>query len=566
MSGLVGKGVRSYKKAIVSDSNFPALGFVNFIMAFENMSGDLLGPVTISLIGALDVPQEMVDEGFQQPDGITIGNAQLGTFRNNVVVTSNLNGVLIDRISYTLTNDSITFDDGLNAGEIIVIKRGNEAVTGNRIVDARPLRASGNLDYSQATGAIFQVGEGFRIAPSTTSTGGIDNRQIGFVQVFVDGVLQARNAGNLEQTGATQTGNYREVIVDGLGALLATQNGVTANAIQLNPLQSFAMMDPIIVISTNLIVDSPNNTGVIDQLSTLQSQITQNDTELSRIPTPVGGTPADIIQVNAGGTAYELVTPSSGGGGSLQIREQAHDTGHSTGAYQWICPEGVSDIRLSLAGCGAGGGSTNGNLGAPGGGGAGGYIIDEVIVGLVSAETYTISIPAGGTGAGGNATITGTFYSLASHEISCLGGLSGAGGTGFPNFAGGAGGAGGAVGGVRVNGAFNNITTGGAGGTGGGGGAAGQGGILIWKNDLTNVDTSTGGALASFGGGGGGGSSRASGGNGANGSAGVTGGAGGGGGWLFGVSGSGSTGGRGGHSGIRIEFVGAASDGNITQV
>ena len=317
MSGLVGKGVRSYKKAIVSDSNFPALGFRNFIMAFEANAMGVGAGVPVDLTSALTVPSEMVAAGFEQPDPITIVNAQLGNFRNNVIVTSNLNGILIDRISYTLTNDSITFDDGLNANEIIVIKRGNEAVTGNRIVDARPLRASGTVDFSMigSSPVIFEVGEGFRIAPSTLATGEIDNRQIGFVQVFVDGVLQARNAGNLNQSmlpATEQSGNYREVIVDGLGNLLDPQNGVTANAIQFNQFQPFSSTEGVIVISTNLIVDSPNNTGVIDQLSTLQSQITQNDTELARIPTPVMATPASILQVNAGATAFELVTPSAG--------------------------------------------------------------------------------------------------------------------------------------------------------------------------------------------------------------------------------------------------------------
>ena len=113
---------------------------------------------------------------------------------------------------------------------------------------------------------IFEVGEGFRIAPSTTATGGIDNRQIGFVQVFADGVLQARNVGNEDESmlpATMQTGNYREVIVDGLGALLDPQNGVTANAIEFNQFQPFSAEEGVIVISTNLIVDSPNSTGVI---------------------------------------------------------------------------------------------------------------------------------------------------------------------------------------------------------------------------------------------------------------------------------------------------------------
>ena len=407
MSGLVGKGVRSYKKAIVSDSNFPALGFVNFIMAFQNASNQV-GPFTVSLIGALTVPPEMVTAGFQQPDGITIGNAQLGTFRNNVVVTSNLNGVLIDRISYTLTNDSITFDDGLNAGEIIVIKRGNEAVTGNRIVDARPLRASGTVDFSMIGSApvIFEVGEGFRIAPSTLATGGIDNRQIGFVQVFADGVLQARNAGNMNESmlpASEQTGNYREVIVDGLGALLATQNGVTANAIEFNQFQPFSSMEGVIVISTNLIVDSPNNTGVIDQLSALQTQITANQTELATIPDADTGAIAQELRVNAGQTAYELFTPSSAAAGILSITTYEVGTG---GTY--AIPDNATAIEIE----GAAGGSNGGSTGAPGGG-AGEWNTRYVdLNGTGTGRTLTVAIGiGGGTATTGATSISGTITS-----------------------------------------------------------------------------------------------------------------------------------------------------------
>ena len=416
MSGLVGKGVRSYKKAIVSDSNFPALGFRNFIMAFQANAMGVGAGVSVSFTDAMDpliVPPEMVAAGFEQPDPIEIGNAQLGNFRNNVIVTSNLNGVLIDRISYTLTNDSITFDDGLNAGEIIVIKRGNEAVTGNRIVDARPLRASGNVDFSTigSSPVIFEVGEGFRIAPSTVSGTGpeiMDNRQIGFVQVFADGVLQARNAGNMNESmlpASEQTGNYREVIVDGLGALLATQNGVTANAIEFNQFQPFSSMEGVIVISTNLIVDSPNNTGVIDQLSTLQAQITANQTELATIPDANTGAIAQELRVNAGQTAYELFTPSSAAAGILSITTYELGTG---GTY--AIPNDATALEIE----GAAGGSGGSNAANGDAGGAGEWNTRYVdLNGTGTSRVLTVAIGGGGAiGAAGEATsISGTITS-----------------------------------------------------------------------------------------------------------------------------------------------------------
>ena len=109
MSGLVGKGSRSFKKQAVGDSNLPALGIKNFLMAFEQQA-DLVAGGSITLAdSALVVPPEMLTNGFQQPSGPEITNAQLGTFRNNVTVSSNLNGVLLDRIAYTITNETITF-------------------------------------------------------------------------------------------------------------------------------------------------------------------------------------------------------------------------------------------------------------------------------------------------------------------------------------------------------------------------------------------------------------------------------------------------------------------------
>ena len=430
MSGLVGKGIRSYKKASVSDSNNPALGFRNFIMAFE-VSAAVGAGVAIELANdamPLTPPAEMVTAGFQAPSNIEIINAQLGTFRNNVTVTSNLNGILIDRVSYTLTDTTITFDDGLNAGEIIVIKRGNEVINGNRIVDARPLRASGTVNFSTIGSApvIFEVGEGFRIAPSTTATGGIDNRQIGFVQVFADGVLQARNVGNEDESmlpATEQTGNYREVIVDGNGNLLATQNGVTANAIEFNQFQPFSAEEGVIVISTNLIVDSPNNTGVIDQVGALDARVTGVETD---------------VTANTGNIATNtaaIASFSSGSGGEQQVITQlggtaANSTNGVSTSYTWVCPTNVFTIFLDMAG--GGGGGSGGSVGQSGGGGSSVFFnwFD-----VIPGQTYNFLIGQGGgiqTGATGNGTngaltaIAGSATALLNNEadvnITCIGG------------------------------------------------------------------------------------------------------------------------------------------------
>ena len=480
MSGLVGKGIRSYKKANVSDSNNPALGFRNFIMAFE-VSVAVGADIAIELANdamPLTPPAEMVANGFQAPNNIEIINAQLGTFRNNVTVTSNLNGILIDRVSYTLTDTTIAFDDGLNAGEIIVIKRGNEVTTGNRIVDARPLRASGTVDFSMigSSPVIFEVGEGFRIAPSTTATGGIDNRQIGFVQVFADGVLQARNVGNEDESmlpATEQTGNYREVIVDGLGVLLDPQNGVTANAIEFNQFQPFSAEEGVIVISTNLIVDSPNSTGVIDQVGALGARVTGVETDVTANTSNIAANTAAIA--NVGGHTIEdnlgndvtnrtnlqfiglTVTDDATNDRTIVSTTDLVATPFqtneitTTGNSTLTVPVGAIAARVRMAGAGGGGyeGGVKGNNGGQGldggsGGNAGWYDDRNFVIGAngfpAVGATLHLTVGTGGSpstktfsdggpfststdaGAGGFSRISSVSTSAAGNIFFCAGG------------------------------------------------------------------------------------------------------------------------------------------------
>ena len=320
MSGLVGRGSRSFKKKIVEQSLIPALGIKKIRFAHENGMSALAANATIQF-STFSAPPEMTALGFSNPSSTEITNLRMGEFRNNVIVESNLNGVLIDQLAYTITNSAITFinDYVVDANEIFVITVGSNPVTGNRIVDARPLRASGDVDFSGIGSAVvdFRTGQGFRVAGSTVNSAGADNQQIGNVQVFVDGVLQFRNAGNGDEdsmAATDQTGNYREIALNSTGTIIT---GVDyANAIRFNMGQPFSSTEGVLVVATNLIVDEPNGTGPFSLIENIQAQINENDTELARIPTPVGQTPADIIQVNAGGTAYELVTPSSSGGGN----------------------------------------------------------------------------------------------------------------------------------------------------------------------------------------------------------------------------------------------------------
>ena len=584
MAGLVGKGSRSYKKARIGDSNLPAIGFRRFQFAFENVT-QATDP-TIAFAAVIgNVPAEMTGNGFFQPTLTELQNAKLGDFTENVVVMSNLNGVLSNYITYTITNDSITFLNGyvLEANEIITFSRGQEPVTGNRIVNARPLRQSGDVDFSGIGSAVvnFSVPEGFRIAPSVV-TDGIDSRQIGFVQVFVDGVLQFRNNGNGDEDtidAGMQTGNYRELFVGPDGTESSITGGI-ANTIRFNMGQPFDSVEGVLVISTNLIVDDPNNTSLGDQLDTTNATVAVNTAELARIPTPVGATATNILQVNAGQTAYELVEQSGGGGALVQIDTFLDETttNDRTG-LTYTLPSTATAIKVTAAGAGASGGSggsgNNVGFGRGGVGGAAGQIIEEWInlsIRPAGADRIIITVPTGATGTA--TTNTGNAYtqrlSPNSPAINCQGLWANAGnnnlGTAFTATS--AGGFGGGEGNWRIN-QFPNIAT-----TGSGSIANIPSVLDIWGDPGSGMPLEGGSVTSSTpllregnsqAGGGGEHSSKAFGGQGGDGSnngaeEAAGGGGGGGAGWFNGNTGNtpaagapGGVGGRGGNGGCVIE-------------
>ena len=320
MSGLVGRGSRSFKKKIVEQSLIPALGIKKVRFAHQNGMSALAANATIQF-SIFTAPAEMTALGFSNPSSTEITNLRIGEFRNNVIVESNLNGVLIDQLAYTITNSAITFinDYVVDANEIFILNIGSNPVTGNRIVDARPLRASGGRDGENMFADIsarpidFSTGQGFRVASSTVNSDGEDNQQIGNVQVFVNGVLQIRNDGNsvTETTmpATDQSGNYAEVALTSTGTLI---EGVDyANAIRFNQFNNYNTDDGVLVVATNLIVDEPNGTGLLSIVDNNSANILVNTTELATIPAASTGTVAQELRVNAGQTAYELYTPTS---------------------------------------------------------------------------------------------------------------------------------------------------------------------------------------------------------------------------------------------------------------
>ena len=485
MSGLVGRGSRSFKKKIVEQSLIPALGIkkVRFAhRAAAEIMPDMNGEITINF-STFIAPPEMVAEGFSNPSSTEITNLRVGQFRNNVRIESNLNGVLIDQIAYTITDTSFTLMDEyiITAGEIFVFTVGSNPVTGNRIVDARPLRASGDVDFSMIGSEVvnFEVGQGFRVAGSTINSLGEDNQQIGNVQVFVDGVLQFRNAGNGDEdsmAAAMQTGNYREIALDTNGDEIT---GVDyANAIRFNMGQPFSSTEGVLVVATNLIVDEPNGTGLTSIVDNNSANILVNTTELATIPDVSSGTPTQELRVNSGGTAYELFTPSSSAG-LIQVSEFT-----ATGIGTLTVPSDTAVIEIEAAGAGGGGGggafinfsggNNNGRCSGSGGGGAGGYgrFYLSVVSGDISAIAVGTSGTSGGTsstgGTGGSTSFTynGVTYTFAGGSGGATGDTS-LGGDQFTNRNSSSTGGNGGVGGSTTNAPNNRGILGNPGGRGG---------------------------------------------------------------------------------------------------
>lgn len=193
---------------------------------------------------------------------------------------------------------------------------------------------------------------------------------------------------------------------------------------------------------------------------------------------------------------------------SLQIAQPAGATStvvktyQTAGSFLWLCPAGVTSVKVECTGAGSGGPS---GVAAGGGGGAGGEYAAEATVAVTAGQAYSYTVGKGGTGgnlsapngtAGGNSSFAGNAVTVTAHGGSAgSGATGGTGGTGSTNTThhnGGNGGTGGTASGGNATGgggggsggsaaAGNNGTAGNSGGAGAaavtGGGAGGAGGF-----------------------------------------------------------------------------------------
>jgi hypothetical protein len=203
------------------------------------------------------------------------------------------------------------------------------------------------------------------------------------------------------------------------------------------------------------------------------------------------------VDVNQGTIAGSLISIEPGPNNGIFVYGTVPTvTTFNSGSGNWVCPAGVTSVKVEVWGAGgAGGGYTS--AGGGGGGGGGGEYAAEPAIAVTPGNSYAYTVGAGGTAvAGGNGGNGG--------DTDFGGGLVG----GF-------GGDGGAVNGFGGSGAAGGGSTadfnGGSGGTqaftGGGGGGGGSGGYSADGNDGADAVSATkggAGAAAVTGGGPGG--------------------------------------------------------------
>ncbi len=101
--------------------------------------------------------------------------------------------------------------------------------------------------------------------------------------------------------------------------------------------------------------------------------------------------------------AGKTVVVSYIGTGTLVDTRTVHGQAIFTESGAWICPEGITEVFISICGGGGGGGGASGTASYCGGGGGGGgsqaYLKKKITV--VPGTEYTITIGAGGNGGAG---------------------------------------------------------------------------------------------------------------------------------------------------------------------
>lgn len=267
-----GSGNLSLRKRDLNNQKNIAVGFQKVVWAHKATAG-----ATQINLTSLTVPTEMTANGFSNPSVAQLTSAQLLFYKKNLTLVSSLRGTLQQDLSYKVSSSTVLtlIDFTAEEGEIFVGTIDYTAVTGNKVVDAAVINATGTL---AANATDFNVGMPFTVGKYA------GNSQIGDVMVFLDGVIQYRNSGN---SSTVLDGNYYEVDAgNGLGILIR-----------------FNVVDPInirdvIVVGTGIISERPDGSmmAVIESLAGQIDSMAEVVSDLSGLPetTVTGGAPNNV--------------------------------------------------------------------------------------------------------------------------------------------------------------------------------------------------------------------------------------------------------------------------------
>ena len=272
---MIGKQNTTLIKSQVKESKLLTVGVKALRLWHEATAGETSIP-----FASLTMPADISSNGFSNPSGTEILAANLALFHTNVEVFSSLNGKLMEGLTYVVQNAQIKFVNGYTstAGEIFEVTYKNDVITGNNVVDARPLTKTGVLTAETTD---FTVGEAFK-------TNQYPSDQLGEVLVFLDGVIQYRNVANATAAPAAD-GNYQEVhATGGFGTIIRFNDTLPDDT-------------PVIVISRNLIAERPDISmmQLIENLGGQLDAVIESVAVLAGVPTSDFQTAANQIDLAA---------------------------------------------------------------------------------------------------------------------------------------------------------------------------------------------------------------------------------------------------------------------------
>ena len=196
---ITGKSVKSLKKLDLINQKQPAVAFRKISFAHKATLNDAGFNLT-----TLVPPTELTSNGFSQPSTSDLASVSLQFYSKNLILFSSARDYLVPFQDYTIGgNQQINFTPYFGnalADEIFYGIIDPVAKTGSLIADTNFILKTGTL----AAGATdFNVGGSWKTNINPT-------QQLGAVSVYLDGVLQFRNSGNITANPSAD-GNYQEV-------------------------------------------------------------------------------------------------------------------------------------------------------------------------------------------------------------------------------------------------------------------------------------------------------------------------------------------------------------------